>query len=429
MNNRLWAPSLLHVLLLFLLLGLIQAARAQDYDGDGIDSSIDNCPATPNPDQIDSDGNGVGNACEQPVAWDTDSDLWPDNIDNCPSNRNYGQFDYDKDGQGDYCDNTTTTEYIYWIIEGDTVFVQQNTYSTNCSGKTCFNLGDQFFGGSSCYCQCYNSYTGSSCERLGSYSTTAPWAGDLDQDGILDVNDNAPYVSNADQADSDGDGIGDVSDNCVFGYNPSQTDSDGDGVGDGCASVFPVELLYFRGEFSGNGIQLQWETAWEHNNHAFRIDKSRDGRSFSPWQTIPAAGESAEPVAYEVVDPAPDNQLFHYYRLTQIDLDGQARIVGTVHLDSRPNQNLMPALKVYPNPLEGHHLQVLISDPFAGRTQGGTVRLFREDGRLVWAQAYPASQEAVALIGWDLPQRLTSGQYLLTVTTEFWQQSAQILVK
>ncbi|MFH2042702.1 MAG: HYR domain-containing protein, partial [Acidobacteriota bacterium] len=35
-----------------------------DLDGDGWENSIDNCPNTPNPDQADSDGNGVGDVCE-----------------------------------------------------------------------------------------------------------------------------------------------------------------------------------------------------------------------------------------------------------------------------------------------------------------------------------------------------------------------------
>ena len=35
-----------------------------DQDGDGIPNEIDNCPAVYNPNQADSDGNGVGDACE-----------------------------------------------------------------------------------------------------------------------------------------------------------------------------------------------------------------------------------------------------------------------------------------------------------------------------------------------------------------------------
>ncbi len=40
------------------------ASAAPDGDSDGITDSLDNCPATFNPDQADSNSNGIGDACE-----------------------------------------------------------------------------------------------------------------------------------------------------------------------------------------------------------------------------------------------------------------------------------------------------------------------------------------------------------------------------
>ena len=48
---------------------------------------MDNCPLRRNPDQRDSDGDGVGDAC-----------------DNCPNIRNSMQNDLDQDQVGDSCD-------------------------------------------------------------------------------------------------------------------------------------------------------------------------------------------------------------------------------------------------------------------------------------------------------------------------------------
>ena len=79
---------------------------AQDPDGDGVAGSADNCPWVNNPDQTDSNGNGVGDACEGTPPKDTDRDGIPDNTDNCPLVFNPDQADSDHDGIGDACEST-----------------------------------------------------------------------------------------------------------------------------------------------------------------------------------------------------------------------------------------------------------------------------------------------------------------------------------
>ena len=63
---------------------------------------------------------------------------------------------------------------------------------------------------------------------------------DTDDDGVPDILDNCPSVSNSDQLDSDGDGMGNACDNCPSIANPDQADADGDGIGDICDSVVPI---------------------------------------------------------------------------------------------------------------------------------------------------------------------------------------------
>jgi len=61
----------------------------------------DNCPDLYNPEQLDADRNGRGDACE-----DTDQDSVPDGCDNCPSLTNARQSDENGDGLGDLCDES-----------------------------------------------------------------------------------------------------------------------------------------------------------------------------------------------------------------------------------------------------------------------------------------------------------------------------------
>jgi hypothetical protein len=71
-----------------------------DADGDGVADNQDNCPDDANADQIDTDGDTEGDACDA----DDDNDTVADAADNCPLDPNTNQADADGDGFGNVCD-------------------------------------------------------------------------------------------------------------------------------------------------------------------------------------------------------------------------------------------------------------------------------------------------------------------------------------
>ena len=71
-----------------------------DADGDGAEDHTDNCVGLANPDQVDLDGDGIGNECD----GDLDGDGVVNNSDNCLTLPNPDQADGDGDGSGDPCD-------------------------------------------------------------------------------------------------------------------------------------------------------------------------------------------------------------------------------------------------------------------------------------------------------------------------------------
>ncbi|HEV8703306.1 MAG TPA: thrombospondin type 3 repeat-containing protein [Candidatus Polarisedimenticolia bacterium] len=201
--------------------GIVPLAPCVDTDVDFVCDSQDNCAGLPNPDQMDSDGDGLGDACD--TCSDSDGDGVGDTclaasdcgVDNCIAVPNVSQADTDADGVGDACDPCP--------------FAPQNDADrdTVCEGldncPATYNPDQSDADGDG---------PGDACDNCPGIANLGQ--SDADRDLSGDACDNCPSLWNASQIESDGDGVGDACDNCAGAWNPDQKDGNGDGAGDAC---------------------------------------------------------------------------------------------------------------------------------------------------------------------------------------------------
>jgi len=97
-----------------------------------------------------------------------------------------------------------------------------------------------------------------------------------------------------------------------------------------CNIVLPIQLIFFAGNITTEGVLLSWSTSNEINNDYFAIERSTDGVSFDNIGETDGQGTSSHLSEYEFVDKAPKDGS-NYYRLKQVDYDGQftySKIIG-----------------------------------------------------------------------------------------------------
>ncbi|XP_072050278.1 uncharacterized protein [Amphiura filiformis] len=211
-----------------------------DIDGDGVPNDNDTCPFTFTLNQNDTDGDGIADACDD----DIDGDGIPNDCDNCVKVPNVDQADTDSDGLGDLCDKDIDGDGIQNDMD-NCVFIRnedQSDLDVDNEGDSCDEDidGDGDLNGDD------------NCPL-----TPNPNQNDTDGDMIGDACDNCLNVSNTNQLDSDNDGVGDACDNCVSTPNVDQIDMDGDGIGDTCdkypGAVYTfMKPVYYVLETQGN---------------------------------------------------------------------------------------------------------------------------------------------------------------------------------
>ncbi len=114
--------------------------------------------------------------------------------------------------------------------------------------------------------------------------------------------------------------------------------------------VLPVELLYFNSECNDGDLKFNWATASEINNSHFIVEASEDGIEWKAISQVTGNGQSYSLINYETIIPEAEVRTLHYFRLRQVDTNGDEKIYDNVKYIESCKAD---AFEVYPNPSNG----------------------------------------------------------------------------
>jgi hypothetical protein len=124
----------------------------------------------------------------------------------------------------------------------------------------------------------------------------------------------------------------------------------------------PIELTEFTGTKYSEYNVLKWQTASEHNNSHFILERTETG-NFTEKDVIniiTGAGNSTELLDYSFVDSdAPS--VINYYRLTQVDYDGAFKQYGPIAIDNRPHKFIVKTINLLGQEVTAEYRGIVIN--------------------------------------------------------------------
>jgi hypothetical protein len=179
--------------------------------------------------------------------------------------------------------------------------------------------------------------------------------------------------------------------------------------------VLPIHLISFTASVNANQeVVIHWTTLSETNNNKFIIERSENGKDFSPIGEEKGAGTTTHLLNYSFQDPAILSGIV-YYRLKQIDFDGHYEYSETIAVATSDEM----ILSIYPNPASDFfNVQLL------GITGAYKITLVDLFGRIVKEKSAGSGESIKIETG-----NLASGQYLLMVSGGEYSSISKVVVR
>lgn len=130
-----------------------------------------------------------------------------------------------------------------------------------------------------------------------------------------------------------------------------------------CTSVLPIEIILFEGNNYDNKNNIKWSCASELNNENFILSRSIDAINWNDIKTIKGAGTSYSKTIYEYNDFDYNKNSLNYYKLTQIDFDGNSKSFNIIVIDNtkeNKNKNIIKITNLFGQEVDDNYRGVKI---------------------------------------------------------------------
>jgi hypothetical protein len=146
-----------------------------------------------------------------------------------------------------------------------------------------------------------------------------------------------------------------------------------------CTPPLPVEMESFDGVAEDEKNRINWATQVELNSDYFILEKSKDAENYTQLARLKSAGNSNVLVEYSTLDPYPYS--LTYYRLQQVDFNGDAKTYGPIAVH---NENIagITFYNIYPNPAS----ETFFLDLYSKESISTEVYIYNSVGNLVYTR-------------------------------------------
>ena len=179
----------------------------------------------------------------------------------------------------------------------------------------------------------------------------------------------------------------------------------------GFQGPLPVTWLSFTGSAEKADAQLNWATAQEQNSNYYGVERSSDNSTFVAIGTVTAAHNSNSVTNYSFTDASPVNGM-NYYRLKQVDLDGQfvySKVVAVNFNGTEAN-----VVAVYPNPAH-ESFQLQFRNMKAGQYE---MNLISPVGQVIQSRSIQVNNPANYAETVNLASGLAQGTYIVRIVDQ-----------